>query len=254
MNRAILGINIDHIATLRQARDESYPEISKGAEMALASGADQITIHLREDRRHIQDKDVPVVREITKKHGKILNLEMATAQDIFNIALANTPDWICFVPEKREEKTTEGGLNLLNEKVFQKHQTLIQEVRTKLPQTKVSLFLAPDLDILEQAKLLQCDAVEIHTGHFCHAFESKDHSVMENELIQIGKAYEYLVDNEIRPHAGHGFTLESLEYLAKRVPFIEYNIGHWIISQSVFDGLEKVIKDTIELLDKYKIK
>ena len=161
-----LGVNIDHVATLRQARGEDYPSVVDAAKLCLSNGADQITIHLREDRRHIQDTDVEAVQLVTKKYGKPLNLEMGCSQEIVDIALATNPDWICLVPENRQERTTEGGLNLLDEKTFDKVKKTCELLKEKLSETKISLFLESSLSVLEKASTIQCDAVEVHTGDY----------------------------------------------------------------------------------------
>jgi pyridoxine 5-phosphate synthase len=245
-------VNIDHFATLRQARGESYPCLVRAAEQVLAKGVEQITIHLREDRRHIQDEDLLPVREATQKAGRLLNLEMASAQDIFDRAVECKPDWICFVPEKREEVTTEGGLNLMDTQVFHKHQELCAKVREFLPGTKISLFLEANHQILTKAVELNCDAVEIHTGHFCRLFEDqKDRS---EQLERFKDATRFLLEQGIRPHAGHGLTEASLKELAGEVEFFEYNIGHWIVAESLYVGIDAVIDRLIGILEGFPIK
>jgi len=165
-----LGINIDHVATLRQARGESYPSLVSAAEVALENGADQITIHLREDRRHIQDTDVEAIALVTRKFGKPLNLEMGAAEEILNMAIEVSPSWICLVPEKREELTTEGGLNLLNDEVFSKLQSVCNQLRKNIEGVKISLFLEAREEVLMRALDLCVDAVEIHTGEYASDF------------------------------------------------------------------------------------
>jgi pyridoxine 5-phosphate synthase len=156
-----LGVNIDHVATLRQARGESYPSIVEAADMALMAGADQITIHLREDRRHIQDTDVPAVKMVTERYGRPLNLELGANDEIIQLACEVRPDWICIVPEKREEKTTEGGLDLRDLKNFDKISKTCDLFKEKIPNVKISLFVEADPEILGLCAKMNIDAVEI---------------------------------------------------------------------------------------------
>lgn len=244
-----LGVNIDHIATLRQARGESYPSIVDAASTVLREGADQITIHLREDRRHIQDTDVEAVQLVTKKFGKPLNFEMGCNDEIIEIAVATAPDWVCLVPEKREEQTTEGGLDLLNEKTFEKVSKTCDYLKSKVEGLKISLFLEANLEILEKASLMNIDAVEIHTGDYAKSFlNGEDYS---NDLESFHNAKNFLTSKNINCHAGHGLTSESTMPLLEENLFEEYNIGHWIICQSVFDGLSNVVKSMAEDFAKF---
>lgn len=236
-----LGVNIDHVATLRQARGEGYPSLVNAATVAMENGADQITIHLREDRRHIQDTDVGAVHLVTKKYGKPLNFEMGSDPEMVDIAIATNPEWVCIVPEKREERTTEGGLNLIDESTFQRVATAMEKIRAAGKGIKISLFLEHDLPILEKAAELKAEAVEIHTGDYARDFlNGNDHS---DHLDAFMKAGEYLKSKNIAVHAGHGLTSESVKPLLHQGLFEEYNIGHWIISQAVFDGLGNVISN-----------
>ncbi len=237
-----LGVNIDHVATLRQARGENYPSLIQAANTCLASGADQLTIHLREDRRHIQDTDVEAVQLVTKKYGKPLNLEIGCNPSIVEIALTVAPDWICVVPENRQERTTEGGLNLLDQENFDKVLGVCHKLKSNLPNTKISLFLEADEKIIEKALELKnaIDAVEIHTGDYAKNF------LDGNEISHFMKAYDraakILRNNNIHCHAGHGLTNESVIPLLQSGLFEEYNIGHWIISEALFEGLGNVVK------------
>lgn len=244
-----LGVNIDHVATLRQARGEGYPSIVDAANTVLRDGADQITIHLREDRRHIQDTDVEAVHLVTKKYGKPLNLEMGCNEEIVEIAIATAPDWICLVPEKREEKTTEGGLNLKLESNFEKIKTTCDYIKSKLPNVKISLFLEAKKEILELASKLPIEAVEVHTGDYARA-HLNDESYDEY-ITQFLNAKKFLVEKNINCHAGHGLTRKSLMPLLEKNLFEEYNIGHWIICQAVFDGLGPVVKNMSQSLSEY---
>ncbi len=244
-----LGVNIDHVATVREARGENYPSINDAANVCFKHGADQITIHLREDRRHIQDTDVEVVSLVTKRFGCPLNLEMGCNNEIIDIALVVAPDWICLVPEKREEKTTEGGLNLKDRDNFLRLEQGIKRLRDKLD-VKISLFLEADLETLALAVDLKVDAVEIHTGKYAKYFINGDN--YEQYLEQFKVSVKYLVDHNINAHAGHGLTFESVKPLLLANLFEEYNIGHWIIAQSIFDGLGPTVKSLKELFRSYE--
>lgn len=248
-----LGINIDHIATLRQARGESYPSLARGADQCFAAGAEQLTIHLREDRRHIQDADVEPLHEICKKWQRPLNFEMGCAPEIVKIAITNKPEWICLVPEKREEKTTEGGLDLMSQTNFKRVQEAMAALKDGIPNVKISLFLEANMATLEKAKLLKAEAVEVHTGDFARAFltGTKDHWYPFIE--QFKKAQTFLNENKIGCHAGHGLTLESVKPLLEEKLFVEYNIGHWIISEAVYRGLSPVVKDLKELFQGFPV-
>jgi|SRR5690606_37874516 len=247
-----LGVNIDHVATLRQQRGEFYPEVHRAAEVALAVGAHQITIHLREDRRHIQDRDVPDVHKVCKEFKLPLNFEMGCSDEMVNIAVNEKPSWVCLVPEKREERTTEGGLDLISEINYQKVKKACELIKAKSPQTKISLFVEADREVLERCLTMEADAVEIHTGEYAKDFlENKDlsaHLSLFEEGAKLMKARGWGY------HAGHGLTLESLEPLLKQREFEEYNIGHWIIAESVFLGLGPVIKEMLTLMNKYPLK
>lgn len=244
-----LGVNIDHVATLRQARGENYPSIVDAANTVLRDGADQITIHLREDRRHIQDTDVEAVHLVTKKFGKPLNLEMGCNDEIVEIAVATAPSWICLVPEKREEKTTEGGLDLKNKANFDKVMSTCKYLKSKVEGLKISLFLEGDIETLTIASEMPIDAVEVHTGDYARAFLNNES--YDNYLAQYKNAKIFLTSKKIGCHAGHGLTAESLIPLLENNLFEEYNIGHWIICQSLFDGLSKVVRDMVTCMNDY---
>lgn len=243
---ARLGINIDHVATLRQARGENYPSVSRACELALEAGADQMTIHLREDRRHIQDSDVLPVIEICRRWNRLINLEMGCDSEILAMACRLKPDWVCLVPEKREEKTTEGGLNLVDTFQFQKIEKTIQSLRKN--NIKVSLFVEAKPEILQRVAQLDCQAIEVHTGDFAHSFlEEKD---LDHHFDLFRQSQEFCIEHQIGHHAGHGLTLESLNILHQRLPFAEYNIGHWVISESIFLGLHRVIQELKAIINR----
>lgn len=234
-----LGVNIDHVATLRQARTEDYPSIARAAQAVLEAGADQITVHLREDRRHIQDRDIPTVREATKQFSKSFNFEMGCHPEILKMAVEVEPEWVCLVPEKREEQTTEGGLDLKNETVRQRvfdATKMLQEHNIK-----VSLFVEGEPEIMKASIDSGADAVEIHTGEYAMAFQRQQPTQVY--LDQFARAYEVIKPSSVLFHAGHGLTKESVQPLLEQRLFAEYNIGHWIVAESVFLGLGQVVKD-----------
>lgn len=247
MNKVRLGVNIDHVATLRQARGESYPSIADAARVSLESGADQITIHLREDRRHIQDYDVTAVRAVTKNYGKPLNLEVGSNDEIIEIAIDIKPDWICIVPEKREERTTEGGLNLKDTTSFEKIKRTCKLLKEKTPDSKISLFVESDLATMEKSVELPIDAVEIHTGDYAIAFNNNED--YQDHIKDFQAAKEFCNSRSIGFHAGHGLTNENLVPLVENSLFVEYNIGHWIIADSVFNGLDISIKKLLKIIN-----
>jgi pyridoxine 5-phosphate synthase len=217
----------------------------------LENGADQITIHLREDRRHIQDHDLPVVREATKKQKKLMNLEMGCHPEIIEMALIHKPDWVCLVPEKREERTTEGGLDLLDEKNFERVKQSCIRLKDSLKNIKISLFLEASEQTLKRVPQLGrglVDAVEIHTGEYAHHFlRGMETSSFIHDFRQAKITLEKM---DINCHAGHGLTLESVRPLIDEGLFEEYNIGHWIISEAVFMGLGSVVIDLKNLFQK----
>lgn len=241
-----LGVNIDHVATLRQARGELYPSLVDAAQNVLDAGADQITIHLREDRRHIQDFDLPAIKMVTEKFSVPLNLEMGANTEILDLAIEVKPEWICLVPEKREELTTEGGLNLLDNKVYERVKSIFNICAAELPQTRISCFVEPDQKILQKCLDLKAHAVEIHTGDYAMAFNrGEDYSPF---LENYNKAFDYLKPYGIGFHAGHGLTDKSVLPLIEQNLFAEYNIGHWIISQAIFEGIGPVVKRLRKLI------
>jgi len=244
-----LGVNIDHVATLRQQRDEGYPDITRAADAVLKSGADQITIHLREDRRHIQDADVGLVKEFTDKYGRPLNLEIGSANEIVDYAIEMKPNWICLVPEKREEKTTEGGLDLSGDN-FLKLKDTILKLRDGISDVKISLFVEASKEVMEKSIELKADAVEIHTGSY--AIDYLANKPIENHLKSYQEAYDTLRDSGVHFHAGHGLTDKSVIPLLEMKLFEEYNIGHWIICESVFSSLGSVTESLQESFSKYK--
>lgn len=244
-----LGVNIDHVATLRQQRGEFYPEVVRAAEVALATGAHQITIHLREDRRHIQDRDVPETHEMCRKFQLPLNLEMGCSDEMIKIASKEKPQWVCLVPEKREERTTEGGLDVIGQ--YEKVKAACEEIKKYSPQTKISLFVEATPEVLKRCLMLKADAVEIHTGEYAKDFLNQKN--YEHHLKMFREGRTIIKAQGWGYHAGHGLTFESLEPLLAQKQFEEYNIGHWIIAESLFIGLGHVIKDMLTLMKKYPL-
>lgn len=237
-----LGVNIDHMATLRQLRGTPYPDLIEAAKVVELAGAHQITVHLREDRRHIQDEDVFALR---KKIGIDLNLEMAMSPEIVKVAHKVRPDWVCLVPEKRQEVTTEGGLNV---KKYQKPLAkMIKDFKKK--KIKVSLFIEPDVKVVELSHELGADAVELHTGHYCNAaqgkYGKKSKAIYASELKRIKAAGERGINLGIHMHAGHGFDLENVRPVVALEMFEEYNIGHFIVCRAAMVGLDQAVKEMI---------
>ena len=228
-----LGVNIDHVATLRNARKENFPSPVKAAELALQSGADSITAHLREDRRHINDNDI---KEISFNFPGKLNLEMAATEEMLAIAEKIKPFSCCIVPEKREEVTTEGGLNVINN--HNKLKPMIARLRDVGIRT--TLFIDPEDSQLESCYDLQIDCAEIHCGRLCNLYEKNDNK-FDFEFNKIKSFSEKLFSNGIEAHAGHGLNYETTKIISTINEIEELNIGFFIIAESIFHGLEKTI-------------
>jgi len=233
MKKIRLGVNIDHVATVRNARGEKYPSPLRAAILAEKCGADSITIHLREDRRHINDTDLNL---INSKLRIPLNLEIAATNEMLRIALKHKPPFVCIVPEKRKEITTEGGLNLNFRAAF------LKKIIFKLKRNKsrVSLFIEPNQSDIKKAKLLNVNCIEIHTGKFCNLV-NKNKS-FKNELNRIKKAVRLANKIGLEVHAGHGLTYKSARILSKIKGIREFNIGHFLIGESIYVGLSNSIK------------
>ena len=228
-----LGVNIDHVATLRNARKENFPSPVKAAELALQSGADSITAHLREDRRHINDNDI---KEISFNFPGKLNLEMAATEEMLAIAEKIKPFSCCIVPEKREEVTTEGGLNVINN--HNKLKPMIARLRDVGIRT--TLFIDPEDSQLNSCYDLQIDCAEIHCGTLCRLHEKNDNK-FDFEFNKIKSFSEKLFSNGIEAHAGHGLNYETTKIISTVNEIEELNIGFFIIAESIFHGLEKTI-------------
>jgi pyridoxine 5-phosphate synthase len=225
--RLRLGVNIDHVATIRNARGGEHPDPVRAAFAAAAAGADGITAHLREDRRHITDDDISRLME---KLTIPLNLEMAATDEMLEIALRHRPHAACIVPEKREERTTEGGLDAAGQ-----HNHLAHYVsRLGSANIRVSLFIEPDPRQVEAAIRLKAPVVEFHTGRFAH-LEGEDRA---EELRRIADAAALAAKNGIEPHAGHGLTFDNVAPIAAIPQLKELNIGHFLVGEAIFTGLE----------------
>ena len=229
-----LGVNIDHIATLRNARGENHPNVFSGAKFAMKCGADSITIHLREDRRHIKDKDLKL---ISSNKSIPLNLEIASNFKMLKIALKTNPNFVCIVPERRNEITTEGGLNIIRNK--KKIKKILTALNNKSIRT--SLFINPNLNDIKMSKQLNTDCIELHTGKISRLVKSKKN--YKNELRKIKKCVKYANSLNIEVHAGHGLDYNTTKILSKINEIKEFNIGHYLLGESIFYGLKKVIKN-----------
>jgi pyridoxine 5-phosphate synthase len=228
-----LGVNIDHIATLREARKTDEPDPVKGAVVAVQAGADQITLHLREDRRHIQDEDLFKIRCTIKEVP--VNLEMAPTEEMKIIATSVKPDTVTLVPEKRQEITTEGGLDVISNQSYLKD--FIKEI--KKAGIKVSLFIDPDKEQIEVSKKIDADAVELHTGEYAN---QKNIELAKKEVERIKEAAKFSKNLGLEVVAGHGLTYNNVKPIAAIKEIEELNIGHSIIANSIFWGLSTAVK------------
>jgi len=233
-----LGVNIDHVATIRQARGGSEPDPVHAAVLAELAGADGITVHLREDRRHIQDRDVRLLRDTIKTH---LNLEMAASDEIISIALDIRPDMATLVPEKREELTTEGGLDV------KLHRDKVAGAVRKLKDAGifVSLFIDPDLDQVKESSKAGADAIEIHTGAYA---DSRTYKATQAEYEKIYEACKFGHKLGLVVNAGHGLNYRNVSQIARIKDIYELNIGHSIISRAVLAGLERAVREMKDLV------
>lgn len=238
MKDILLGVNIDHIATLRNARGTHYPDPVHAADIAERAGADGITVHLREDRRHIKDRDVQLLAQTINTR---LNLEMAVTDEMLDIACDVKPTFCCLVPEKREELTTEGGLDVVGG--FDK----VRAATEKLMDAgiMVSLFIDTDLKQIDAAKASGAEFVEIHTGHYADATNEKQAQI---EFEKIAKGVSHAHNIGLRVNAGHGLHYHNVKPIAALPELIELNIGHAIIARAAFDGLEKAVADMKRLM------
>ena len=235
-----LGVNIDHIATLRNARGEIHPNPVQAAKLAIRYGADSITLHLREDRRHIRDKDL---LNIVKIKNIPINLEMAATNEMLNIALRYKPNFVCIVPERRLEVTTEGGLNL------KKNAHFLRKIINKLKKNKirVSLFVEPKIHHIDLSKNYGANCVELHTGKFCNLFNKNKN--IKLAFLNIKRSSIYAKKIGLDVHAGHGLTYKSAKQLSKIKSISEFNIGHFIIAESIFVTLKNSIRKFKQIIN-----
>ena len=236
-----LGVNIDHVATLRNARGGYYPNVVESAKVAEQSGADSITVHLREDRRHINENDLENLLDNIKLP---LNLEIAAKEETIAIALKNKPKSVCFVPENRQEITTEGGLDV------KKNFNYLKQIINPILKTdiEISLFIDPSKEQLYATKDLGVNTIELHTGAYANAFEKNIDSEFELRRIQ---SSALLAENlSLNCHAGHGLNFENVVSIAKIKNILELNIGHFIIADSIFNGLQNSIQKMKKIINK----
>jgi len=235
--KLLLGVNIDHVATIRQARGASYPSVLEAARVAEDAGADAITVHLREDRRHIQDQEVVA---LCKQIRTRVNLEMAVTDEMLAIAVLNQPADVCLVPEKREELTTEGGLDVLA------NYEAVKYACKHLGEAgiRVSLFIDPDTAQLDAAVACGAPVVELHTGSYADAEKAN----VESEYQRIVTAAEYGESIGLQINAGHGLHYQNVKPIVRIPQLIELNIGHSIVAQALFVGLDKAVRDMHELM------
>ncbi len=234
----LLGINIDHVATLRQARGTRYPDPVQAALDAEMAGADGITLHMREDLRHIQPRDVKLIKQVMQTQ---MNLEMAVTDDMLSFAESIKPEHCCFVPEKREELTTEGGLDVIS------NADVVREgvLRMHAIESEVSLFIDPEIAQIDAAKNSGASTIELHTG--CYA-EAESHQQKQEELQRIRQAVEYASKLKLVVNAGHGLNYHNVKPIAQIEAINELNIGHAIIARSLFSGLSRAVSDMKQLM------
>ena len=237
-----LGVNIDHVATLRNARGGIHPDPLRAAHTAIEGGADGITAHLREDRRHISATDITRLKtEITRP----LNLEMAATEEMLEIALRHVPNACCLVPERREERTTEGGLDVAGS-----HKSLRPYIaKLKDAGIRVSLFIEPDEKTIEAAASCGADIVELHTGKYCHLALDNDADGVARELDRHRRAAAAAAAAGLEVHAGHGLTYNTVAQIARIPEIVELNIGHFLVGEAIFLGLAPAIRQVRRLMD-----
>jgi pyridoxine 5-phosphate synthase len=239
-----LGVNIDHVATIRNARGEAYPDPARAAEVAMLAGADGITAHLREDRRHISDADIDALALLARQRGRPLNLEMAVTLEMEAIALAHRPHAACLVPERREEVTTEGGLDVAGQ-----HNRIAPVVASlKAAGVRVSLFIEPSAHQIAAAHAVGAQVVELHTGAYCLAVrERRPEAADLYQALRDGAALAASLGLEV--HAGHGIDYETVSAVAAILEIAELNIGHFLVGEAIFTGLDPAIRRMRMLMD-----
>ena len=246
MKKLRLGVNIDHVATVRNARGSAYPDPVRAALIAQEAGADGITAHLREDRRHIVDQDIT---SIIKAIDIPLNFEMAATDEMKKIALAHEPHAVCIVPEKREERTTEGGLDVVKDENKLAH--FITPLREK--GCRISIFIAADDKQIKAARRIGAQVVELHTGAYCDLHYDKRFEERDAELSRLKDMASLAHSLGLEVHAGHGLTYETVVPIAELPEVVELNIGHFLIGESMFTGLKDAIFKMRELMDKARL-
>ena len=248
MSRIRLGVNIDHVATIRNARGESYPEPARAAEAAIAAGADGITAHLREDRRHISDADIDELSALCLRRGKPLNFEMAVTEEMLAIALNHRPRAACLVPERREERTTEGGLDVVGG-----HNAVAPVVRALSEAgIRVSLFIEADPAQIQAAADVGAPVVELHTGAYCEAVRRGDAARAVRELDRLRAGATQAAGLGLEVHAGHGIDYATVAAVAAIPEIAELNIGHFLIGEAIFIGLDAAIRRMRALMDQVR--
>ena len=233
---ARLGVNIDHVATLREVRKASYPDVVEAALVAIKAGADGITVHLREDRRHIQDYDVVNIKNAISVP---LNLEISTSPEMVELAIQYQAEHVCLVPERREELTTEGGLDV----VAHRKQVKLACQKLQANGQQVSLFIDPDLRQITAAAEIGADVIELHTGHYAN---TQNKAAI---LTIIEQAIQHAIELGLEVHAGHGLTLDNLPPLVQFSDIVEFNIGHAIVTHALKNGLEQSVRDYKHCID-----
>ena len=237
-----LGVNIDHVATLRNARGHvNYPDPLRAAEIAVKAGADSITAHLREDRRHIRDEDMSALK---KALTVPLNFEMAATEEMLDIVLKVKPHACCLVPEKREERTTEGGLDVAGNDNYLRDYVL----KLKAAGIRCSMFIEPDAKQVAASKNIGAPVVELHAGAYCEAVEADDTTKAQFELARLQKAARVAASLGLEVHAGHGITFKSVQAIAAIPELKELNIGHFLVGEAIFVGLENAVRHMSALM------
>jgi pyridoxine 5-phosphate synthase len=237
-----LGVNIDHVATVRNARGGPNPDPIRAAHLAVLAGADGITAHLREDRRHIRDQDM---ERLKRQLFVPLNFEMAATSEMIGLATALRPHASCLVPEKREERTTEGGLDIIGGHAHLR--PAIQELKTA--GIRVSLFVEPEVEVMEAARDLGAPVVELHTGTYCEAVAAGDQAQIDHELERLRRAASHGGGIGLEIHAGHGLALDSVRPVAAIPQIVELNIGHFLIGEAIFLGLDEAVRAMRSAMD-----
>ncbi|AVW92261.1 pyridoxine 5'-phosphate synthase [Celeribacter baekdonensis] len=237
-----LGMNIDHVATVRNARGSAYPDPIRAAKLAEEAGADGITAHLREDRRHITDDDI---ERLVAALSVPLNFEMAATDEMQSIALRHKPHAVCIVPEKREERTTEGGLEVAREENKLAH--FIAPLRDA--GCRVSIFIAADKRQIEAAHRIGAAVVELHTGAYCDLHAEGDFAARDEELKRLTEMAAFAADLGLEVHAGHGLTYDTVAPIAALPQIVELNIGHFLIGEAIFRGIKPAIAEMRRLMD-----